>query len=137
MLVSLWFSFFADLPPPEMSYSTPGHPVMVGQRYSINCSATIVENVLGDTNPTVDWKNPSGDVISTTSPDVSVGQVVKTSNGASLELIFHSFQTEAVQMGVYTCHGCINVPKASIDKCTNIRADTNVGVTCECFLCSI
>ena len=117
-----------------MSYSTPGHPVIVGQQYSINCTASMVDNVFGD-NPTMQWMDPNERVISTTAPDVSVGQVVKTSNGASLELIFHSFQTRTVQMGVYTCCGFINVPKASIENnCANVIADTTLGIACECLV---
>ena len=94
----------------------------------------MVDNAFGD-NPTVQWMDPNGRVISTSAPDVSVGQVDRTSNGASVELIFHSFQTGTVQMGVYTCRGCINVPKASIeDNCESVRADTTLGITCECLV---
>ena len=83
----------------------------------------------------MEWMDPNGRVISTTAPDVSVGHMIKTSNGASLELVFYSFQTGTVQMGVYTCQGCINVPKASVEnRCASTRADTTLGITCECLV---
>ena len=130
MILCVCYIYFSDLPPPTMKYGAPSGPVVVGEPYSITCSATIIENVQGN-NPTVQWIGPSGSVISTTTPSVSIGDVIMTSKGKSLELIFNSFDT--AHAGMYVCQGCINVPKASItDNCANITADTTLNVPCEC-----
>ena len=113
-----------------MKYDTFSSPVVVGETYSIICSAIIVDNVLGD-NPTIRWTDPSGSVISPAAPDVSIGNKIMLSEGASLELIFRSF--DIAQTGVYICEGCINVPEVSIaDNCANITADTTLNIPCEC-----
>ena len=119
-----------------MSYSTPGAgPIIVGQPYSIKCTVTTVENVFGD-NPTMQWMDPNGAVISTTTPDVRVGQMMVTSNVASLELIFNSF--EVAQAGMYACQGCVNVLKAStMNQCADITADTTLSGPCKWRTCSI
>ena len=113
-----------------MSYSTPGHPVIVVEPYSINCTSSIVENVLGDNNPSVKWMDPEGREISTDASDVHIGGMTVTSQGASLELAFDRFGTTLA--GKYTCQGCIEVPKASIsNNCATIIADITLGVSCE------
>ena len=118
-----------------MKYGDLSGPVVVGEPYSISCSAVIIDNVQGN-NPTVQWIGPSGSVISTAASSVNVGDVIMTSQSKSLELIFSSFDT--AQAGMYICLGCINVPKSDItDNCANITADIALNIPCESSVLSV
>ena len=127
---------FSDLPSPTMKYSASSDPVVVGEPYSITCSATIIiDNVLGG-NPTVQWISPNGSVISTAVPSVSIGNVTMAGQSTSRQLIFSSFT--ATQAGMYICQGCFDVPKASVqDNCANITVDTTLFDSCESSMSSV
>ena len=80
-----------------------------GEVYTLNCTATVVENLV--VVPTIQWEYSNGSAVEGGSTS-TLSDMVTSGNTTTHNLTFSPLQTS--HGGEYTCRAIINIPSISI-----------------------
>ena len=94
------------LPSPVVTITSIGDSV-VGENYTLNCTVSILENIVGNAILSSTWTNVNGHPLQ---PDLAI------THGASTSLVLHFSPLYASHGGQYICNASVTVSELSIIK---------------------
>ena len=86
LILKILHSPITEIPAPVVTIQSVSSAYAVGDFYSLTCIVSVVPHLVEE--PTIEWRGQDGNI-------------VNSSSGTSLELIFQSLTTS--DSGVYTC----------------------------------
>lgn len=94
------------LPSPVVTITSLGDSV-VGENYTLNCTVSIIENIVGNAILSSTWTNANGRPLES---DLTI------THGASTSFMLHFSPLHASDGGQYICNASVTVPELSIIK---------------------